>query len=144
MIGQMRYLAAVRHYLRRKARRVYNFLLLLKLQDRKKMPMPTTTQWQIRMKEKAMLDKWKDNMSSAHLLNILAANVNCKKNTITCYISFEGIYNSISRIYKYIYIYLPWQNIKVFFHSAILLREDIYIYTTALWYLPWQNSRIAE
>ena len=49
-----------------------------------------------------MLDKWKGNMSSVHLVNILAANVNCKKNTITCYISFEGIYNSISRIYKYI------------------------------------------
>ena len=53
-----------------------------------------------------MLDKWKGNMSSVHLVNILAANVNCKKNTITCYISFEGIYNSISRIYKYIYTFL--------------------------------------
>ena len=134
MIGQMRYLAAVRHYLRRKARRVYNFLLLLKLQDRKKMPMPTTTQWQIKMKEKAMLDKWKDNMSSAHLLNILAANVNGKKNTITCYISFEGIYNSISRIYKYIYIYIPslaeYKSILSFCYSA--KRGYIYIYNCTL------------
>ena len=39
-----------------------------------------------------MLDKWKGNMSSVHLVNILIANMNCQKNTITGYISFEGIY----------------------------------------------------
>ena len=32
--------------------------------------LPLCPSWQFRMNEKAMLGKWKDNMSSAHLLNI--------------------------------------------------------------------------
>ena len=50
--------------------------------------MPTTAQWQIRMKEKAKSKKWKGNMSSVHFLDIyddwvsiLTVNVNYQKKT---------------------------------------------------------------